>query len=227
MPFCPGYLPGATFLCCVTRSSFLSVTTNVIYQTSGNFAPSFWGGALVAERTSYFCLACKLIWPLWSSHIFTKWEWLMPFSPGQHKKAVLTISRPLFSLLPLIAAWTDQPWESTHPLSSPPSSRTEHKLSSLFHAGITSRTDLSTWQSIHSLSSLASSRKDQPTWETTFTLLHRLSLTYFEESAKHHEEILSNLCTVGVWEIILSSFILPSKPTDPRRNKLDIFNFCF
>ena len=26
----------------------------------------------VAERTSYFCLAHKLIWPLWSSHIFTQ-----------------------------------------------------------------------------------------------------------------------------------------------------------
>ena len=43
----------------------------------------------VAERTSYFCLARKLIWPLWSSHIFTQWGWLILFSPdhfpGQHK----------------------------------------------------------------------------------------------------------------------------------------------
>ena len=45
--------------------------------------------ASVAERTSYFCLACKLIWPLWSLHIFTQWGWLILFSPdhfpGQHK----------------------------------------------------------------------------------------------------------------------------------------------
>ena len=34
----------------------------------------------VAERTSYFCLARKLIWPLWSSHIFTQWGWLILFS---------------------------------------------------------------------------------------------------------------------------------------------------
>ena len=44
---------------------------------------------VVAERTSYFCLARKLIWPLWSSHIFTQWEWFILFSlnyfSGQHK----------------------------------------------------------------------------------------------------------------------------------------------
>ena len=34
----------------------------------------------VAERTSYFCLACKLIWPLWSMHIFTESGWLILFS---------------------------------------------------------------------------------------------------------------------------------------------------
>ena len=62
---------------------------------------------------------------------------------------------------------------------------------------------------------------------SSLTLLSWLSLTYFEQSAKHHEEISSNLWTVGVWEIILSSFIFPYKPTDPRRNKLDIFNSCF
>ena len=43
----------------------------------------------VAERTSYFCLARKIIWPLWSSDIFTQWGWLIQFSPdhflGQHK----------------------------------------------------------------------------------------------------------------------------------------------
>ena len=57
----------------------------------------------------------------------------------------------------------------------------------------------------HSLSSLPSSRKDQATWESTFTL-HWLSLTYFEQSAKHLEESTSNLGTIGVWEIIFSSF---------------------
>ena len=62
---------------------------------------------------------------------------------------------------------------------------------------------------------------------SSLTLLQWLSLSYFEQSAKHHEETSSNLWAVGVWEIILSSFIFPSKPTDPRRNKLDIFNSCF
>ena len=46
----------------------------------------------VAERTSYFCLARKLIWPLWSSHVFIQWVWLILFSPdhfpGQHKNGV-------------------------------------------------------------------------------------------------------------------------------------------
>ena len=40
---------------------------------------------LVAERTSYFCLARKLI----SSHIFTQWGWIILFTqdhfPRQHK----------------------------------------------------------------------------------------------------------------------------------------------
>ena len=75
-----------------------------------------------------------------------------------------------------------------------------------------------------SLSSLPSSRKDLPTWGTTFTLLHWFSLTYFEQSAKHHEETSANLWTVGVWEIILSSFIFLSKPMDPRRKKNWIFS---
>ena len=43
----------------------------------------------VAEKTLYFCLACKSIWPLWSLHIFIQWGWLILFSPdhfpGQHK----------------------------------------------------------------------------------------------------------------------------------------------
>ena len=43
----------------------------------------------VAERTSYFCLARKLIWPLCSTHIFTQSGWLILFSPdhfsGQHQ----------------------------------------------------------------------------------------------------------------------------------------------
>ena len=77
-------------------------------------------------------------------------------------------------------------------------------------------------------------------WKSTFSLLHWLSLTLFraghrpffsslttEQSTKHYEENTSNLWTIGVWEIILSSFIFPSKPTDPWKNKLDIFNSCF
>ena len=42
-----------------------------------------------AERTSYFCLARKLIWLLGSTHIFTQRGWLMLFIPdhfsGQHQ----------------------------------------------------------------------------------------------------------------------------------------------
>ena len=60
---------------------FLSLVINSISWTKDD--------CVVAERTSYFCLARKLIWPLWSSHIFTPWGWLILFSPdyfpGQHK----------------------------------------------------------------------------------------------------------------------------------------------
>ena len=42
----------------------------------------------VAERTSYFCLVRKLIWPLGSTHIFTQRGWLILFNPdyfpGRH-----------------------------------------------------------------------------------------------------------------------------------------------
>ena len=48
-----------------------------------------------------------------------------------------------------------------------------------------------------------------------------------KQSTKQYVESTSNLWTIGVWEIILSSFIFLSKPMDPRRNKLDIFNSCF
>ena len=54
-----------------------------------------------------------------------------------------------------------------------------------------------------------------------------LLLSHHRESTKHYEESTSNLWAIGVWETILSSFIFPSKPTDPRRNKFDIFNSCF
>ena len=57
----------------------------------------------VAEKTSYFCLALKLIWPLWSSHIFTQWGWLILFSPnhfpGQHKKRWKPATLPLLQNL--------------------------------------------------------------------------------------------------------------------------------
>ena len=95
----------------------------------------------------------------------------------------------------------------------------------LFHTGLSSRIDLSglpllvsplassrtsqqTWQSTHFLSLLPTSKKDQLTWETTFTLLHWHSLTYFEQSAKHHGETTSSLWTIGVWEIIRNEAIL-------------------
>ena len=87
-------------------------------------------------------------------------------------------------------------------------------------------------------SSLLASPLDKP---SNMTRVHSLSLlpywlaagqTIFSSpttklSPKHYEESISNLWTIGVWEIILSSFIFPSKPIDPQRNKLDIFNSCF
>ena len=85
----------------------------------------------------------------------------------------------------------------------------------------------------HTYSLFASLQQEEPAnirdhiHSSSLTLLHWLSLTYFEQSAKHNEETSSNLWTVGVWEIIRSSFIFPSKPTDPWRNKLNIFNSCF
>ena len=78
---------------------------------------------------------------------------------------------------------------------------------------------------ILSLHFLAAGRTSQH--ERPHSLFFTDSLSYFEQSANHHEDISSNLWTIGVWEIILSSFIFPSKPTDSWRNKLDIFNSCF
>ena len=53
-----------------------------------------------------------------------------------------------------------------------------------------------------------------------------LFFSHHREFTKHYEESTPNLWTICVWEIILSSFIFPSKPTYPWRNKLDIFNSC-
>ena len=56
---------------------------------------------------------------------------------------------------------------------------------------------------------------------------------FFTDSVSHIRVIcyaswdLIQFMDLDVWEIILSSFIFPSKPTDPWRNKLDIFNSCF
>ena len=59
----------------------LSLTSRFFF--SGEVFPS------VAEITSYFCLARKLIWPLGSTHIFTQRGWLILFIPdhfsGQHQ----------------------------------------------------------------------------------------------------------------------------------------------
>ena len=61
---------------------------------------------IVAERTSYFCLARKLIKPLWSSHIFTQRGWPILFSPdhfpGQHKNGE---SPPNYLFLRTFRAW--------------------------------------------------------------------------------------------------------------------------
>ena len=60
-----------------------------IVSEASSFGVQLRGHKRVAERTSYFYLARKLIWPLWSSHIFTQWGWLILFCPdhfsGQHK----------------------------------------------------------------------------------------------------------------------------------------------
>ena len=80
----------------------------------------------VAERTSYFCLARKLIWPLWSLHIFTQWRWLILFIPdhfpGQHKNgesppnylflSIFRTGRTYFLPTPFIAAASQHHEES-------------------------------------------------------------------------------------------------------------------
>ena len=80
----------------------------------------------VAERTSYFCLARKLIWLLWSSHTFTQWGWLIEFSPdhfpGQHKNGesppnylflrTFRAGRTYFLSAPFIAVESQQHEES-------------------------------------------------------------------------------------------------------------------
>ena len=80
---------------------------------------------------------------------------------------------------------------------------------------------------ILSLCFLAAGRTSQHERPHSLFFTDWLYLTYFEQSAKHHEESTPNSWAVGVWEIILSAFIFPSKPTDPWRNRLDIFNSCF
>ena len=48
----------------------------------------------VAERTSYFCLAHNLIWPLGSTHIFTQSGWLILFSPDHFPRQHQIGERP-------------------------------------------------------------------------------------------------------------------------------------
>ena len=73
---------------CPPPRGILCTTLNCILWW-GFSSGAFGSLEYVVERTSYFCLARKLIWPLWSSHIFTQWGWLILFSPdhfsGQHK----------------------------------------------------------------------------------------------------------------------------------------------
>ena len=111
------------------------------------------------------------------------------------------------------------------------------------------------WQPYTVIIYIYSCRTSQPAWQIIYSSLrlleagqtlqrertHSLSslptllavgLTIFflsphRESTKHYEENISNLWAIGVWEIIFSSFIFPSKSTDPQRNKLDIFNSYF
>ena len=90
----------------------------------------------VAERTPYFCLARKLIWLLWSSHICTQLGWLILFSPGhflrQHKNGKSPLNyhflrtfragRTYFLSAPFIAAESQHHEESRliyGPLSLP------------------------------------------------------------------------------------------------------------
>ena len=86
----------------------------------------------IAQRTSYFYLVCKLIWPLWSSHIFPQWGWLILFSPdhfpGQHKNGesppsylflrTFRAGRTYFLSAPFIAA-ESQHHEGSHLIYGP------------------------------------------------------------------------------------------------------------
>ena len=66
-----------------------AATAGAACNSRGCLSNSSSSVVVVAERISYFCLARELIWPLWSSHIFTQWWWLILFSPeyfpGRHK----------------------------------------------------------------------------------------------------------------------------------------------
>ena len=85
----------------------------------------------VAERTSYFCLVHKLIWLLWSSHIFTQLGWLILFSsdhfPRQHKNGE---SLPNYLFLRTFSSRTDM--FSVHSLHSSRITTPWGKLSNLW-----------------------------------------------------------------------------------------------
>ena len=74
----------------------------------------------VAERTSNFCLARKLTWPLVSSDIFTQWGWLIPFCPDLSRAIQRRWKSANLSLPQNLSSWTDVF------LSTPLSAATHH-----------------------------------------------------------------------------------------------------
>ena len=107
-------------VCVFTILQWTFVNEKAVFKVSAVFAHSRSKTTMCSRKNSVFCLARKLTWPLWSSHIFTLWEWLMPFSTGW-QNAALTISRLLLSHLS----------SRMDPFHAGLSSRTEHTFSSL------------------------------------------------------------------------------------------------
>ena len=103
------------------------------------------------------------------------------WNPVRMTDAILHGSPPLGNIIGRTNHFSPSSHFPTGQQKDKPANMTEHIL---FSSPPSSRTDQQRKRA-HSLSSLPSSRKDQPTWESTFTLLHWLSLTYFEQSAKH------------------------------------------
>ena len=99
------------------------------------------------------------------------------------------------------------------------------------------------------VSLLASSRASHPTWQCTYSSLRLLAARQTSQRERAHSLFFTDYSSLTLSHIFRAvrkapwgehiqsmdhwcqgnhSFIIhPSKPTDPRRNKLDIFNSCF